>query len=240
MKAKMRMEIEFDAEKVAREGKWKLDSMYAIVDEFFVERGLPILGRGMYGEAGTKDEYAMMGYAICRFREEEWFTDNASRWDWLEQHPDGNIECEDILGGLAAKGFPTSAYKGAPASARKAKGSGVGVKAKMRMEIEFDAEKVAREGKWKLDSMYAIVDEFFAERGLPIRGRGMYGEAGTKDEYAMMGYAICRFRECEWFTDNASRWDWLEQHSDGSIECEDILGGVAARGFPTSAYKGKG
>ena len=108
----------------------------------------------------------------------------------------------------------------------------------MKMEIAFDEEKVRREGKWDIEKMYGFVDKFFAEHRMSKAGKGMYNGTNDKDEFALMGIAIGRFRKTEWFTENVKVWNWYYSHSyDREIMCcEDIAEGLIEWGIGAPAY----
>ncbi|GHU43568.1 hypothetical protein FACS1894111_09380 [Clostridia bacterium] len=108
----------------------------------------------------------------------------------------------------------------------------------MKMEIVFDEEKVRREGKWDIEKMYSVVDEFFAEHRMTKDEKGLYIGTGDKDEFAFMGVAYLSFRDEKWFTENVKKWNWYypDTFAPDEICCDDMAAGLIEWGVGAPAY----
>jgi hypothetical protein len=93
----------------------------------------------------------------------------------------------------------------------------------MKMKIVFDEEKVKREGKYDINSMYDIVDDYFIKHNLSKIGKGEYADRGNKDDYAMIVNTV-DFEKLDWFKNNLSSWlfSQIDENTDNWY-CEDWL-----------------
>ena len=86
---------------------------------------------------------------------------------------------------------------------------------KFKTQIAFDEDKVKREGKYSVDKMYKIADDFMAKLKQRKVGRGEYVDTGLKDDYSAHGIFYLRYSKTAWFTDNVSVWNfWISDHRD--------------------------
>jgi hypothetical protein len=93
------------------------------------------------------------------------------------------------------------------------------------MEIAFDEDKVKRIGEYDVDSMYAIVDDYFAKVGQIKLAKGKYGITGKNDDYSNQVLFYATYSRTPWFLKYAKTWNWLELDDDipGKYWTEDIL-----------------
>jgi hypothetical protein len=93
----------------------------------------------------------------------------------------------------------------------------------MKMKIVFDEEKVKREGKYDINSMYDIVDDYFNKKNLTKIARGEYGDTGISSDYGKL-WASIDFRKLDWFKSNLESWTFYEFDDDNnSWDYEDII-----------------
>ncbi|MCL2019628.1 MAG: hypothetical protein FWG70_07700 [Oscillospiraceae bacterium] len=85
----IRMEIEFDEEKVKRENKYDIDKMWAKVDEFMlVKYKLKKTAPGVYSDYPGYDGYGKFFVFTAHFEKRDWFMNSLKRWDWVEYDED--------------------------------------------------------------------------------------------------------------------------------------------------------
>ena len=78
------------------------------------------------------------------------------------------------------------------------------------MRIVLDEEKILREGKYKLDELYAYLDEIAAKSKLTKQDKYTYLSSGDENDYGR----VCLFTihyavENEAITRNVKEWLWL-------------------------------
>lgn len=79
------------------------------------------------------------------------------------------------------------------------------------VRIVLDEEKILREGKYKLDELYAYLDEIAAKSKLTKQDKYTYLSSGDENDYGRvclftLNYAI----ENEAITRNVKEWLWLK------------------------------
>ena len=88
------------------------------------------------------------------------------------------------------------------------------------VRIVLDEEKILREGKYKLDELYAYLDEIAAKSKLTKQDKYTYVGNGSKHDAARVGiFCIAEVIDNEAITKNLKEWFWLK---DGKI-CGDII-----------------
>ena len=89
-----KMLLEFDEDKVLKEGKYDLDKMKAFVNEICENRGVQRDEEGMY----VNRKWESIAAVTSILEHTDWCTDNASGWFWYRSNDGGNYwYCEDIL-----------------------------------------------------------------------------------------------------------------------------------------------
>ena len=79
------------------------------------------------------------------------------------------------------------------------------------VRIVLDEEKILREGKYKLDELYAYLDEIAKEAKLVKQDKCNYLSSGDKNDLARVGiFTINNAIENEAITKNVKEWFWLD------------------------------
>ena len=92
--------IVLDEEKILREGKYKLDELYAYLDEIAKEADLSKLDKYTYVGKGDKEDFSRVGiFCITEVVENESITKNLKEWYWL----DDGVICGNIINEPQAK-----------------------------------------------------------------------------------------------------------------------------------------
>ena len=88
------------------------------------------------------------------------------------------------------------------------------------VKIVLDEEKVLREGKYKLDELYAYLDETAKEADLTKQDKYTYIGKGDKDDFSRVGnFCITEVIDNEAITKNLKEWYWL----DNGVICGNII-----------------
>ena len=88
------------------------------------------------------------------------------------------------------------------------------------VRIVLDEEKILREGKYKLDELYAYLDKTAKEADLIKQDKCNYIGKGDEKDFSRMGiFTFVETVENEAITRNVKEWYWLK---DGII-CDDII-----------------
>lgn len=99
----LKVEIEFNEEKVLAEDIYDLDKMYEIVDNAFAKYGIIKLDKGVYRDTGSNKDFGRMWCVILAFSETDWFMDNVSKLMWYNSNRGKNeydFSVEDVLQGF--------------------------------------------------------------------------------------------------------------------------------------------
>lgn len=79
------------------------------------------------------------------------------------------------------------------------------------VRIVLDEEKILCEGKYKLDELYAYLDEIAKEAKLVKQDKCNYLSSGDKNDLARVGiFTINNAIENEAITHNVKEWFWLD------------------------------
>ena len=90
----LKMVIEFDEEKIEKEGKYDLQRMYAHLAERFTENGLMVVKNGIYVDGGNEKDLMYFMAIATSLPGIEWFKRYIKKWDWYE---DDWEEPEDLI-----------------------------------------------------------------------------------------------------------------------------------------------
>ena len=84
------------------------------------------------------------------------------------------------------------------------------------VRIGLDEEKILREGKYKLEDLYAYLDEIAKEEGLTKQDKYTYvGKGDEKDLSRIANFTVLEAIKNEAITRNAKEWYWL---TNGEID----------------------
>lgn len=81
----LKMVIEFDEDKIKREGKYDLQKMYASLYERFTEEGLRVEKNGVYVDGGKESDLMSFMVIATALPGIEWFRKYIKKWDWYEE-----------------------------------------------------------------------------------------------------------------------------------------------------------
>lgn len=87
----MKIEVEFNKNKVASHGSIPLHELRSRVDSIMQKQHLINAGDGLYCSPGMPQDFAYCGNAILELKKADWFMPYISKWLW---HTDKG--CEDI------------------------------------------------------------------------------------------------------------------------------------------------
>ena len=80
------------------------------------------------------------------------------------------------------------------------------------VRIVLDEEKILREGKYKLDELYAYLDDIAQKAKLKKRDKYTYVADRDENDMARLGiFTINEARYNEAITRNAKEWYWLKE-----------------------------
>lgn len=78
------------------------------------------------------------------------------------------------------------------------------------VRIVLDEEKILREGKYKLEDLYAYLDEIAKEEGLIKKDKHTYvGRGDDKDLSRIGNFTVLEVVKNEAITRNVKEWIWL-------------------------------
>lgn len=81
----LKMIIEFDEEKIIREGKCDLQKMHACLTERFTKSGLQVKENGIYIDSERDNDLIHFMAIATALSEIEWFKRYIKKWDWYEE-----------------------------------------------------------------------------------------------------------------------------------------------------------
>jgi len=90
----IKMVIELDEEKIAREDQYDVAEMWKHIDAYFQEKRIPKISTGVYAGRGLPSDFGNIGGFYIRFHRCDWFVDNVLVWDWYNS--DGEDDPEDF------------------------------------------------------------------------------------------------------------------------------------------------
>lgn len=100
----LKCEIQFDNEKIIKDGIYTPESIRKATDEMFVEEFDLVKGEnGFYLEKGVEEDYVHFMSAILSLKRQNWFTDYVSKWTWYENDENGDFYVEDFIEGFHLK-----------------------------------------------------------------------------------------------------------------------------------------
>ena len=95
------------------------------------------------------------------------------------------------------------------------------------VRIVLDEEKILREGKYKLDELYAYLDEIAKEADLTKQDKCNYIGKGDEKDFSRVGiFTVVEAVENEAITRNVKEWYWLKN----GVLCDDIIATSKAEG----------
>lgn len=100
----------------------------------------------------------------------------------------------------------------------------------LKLEIKMDDRRILQDGRYKIDSVYQIIEEAFKKRHLrkEIKEDGtrvFYGTGDSRD-YGAFGLLITTFQEQEWFMQYVVKWLWYNSdrgRTEEDFSVEDVL-----------------
>lgn len=82
----------------------------------------------------------------------------------------------------------------------------------------LDEEKILREDKYDLETMYAKIEKMAEQCGLIKIDKNIYHCKGDENDLANLWIFLSKgLVECDWFTLNVKKWDWLSE-KEGNID----------------------
>ena len=95
------------------------------------------------------------------------------------------------------------------------------------VRIVLDEEKILREGKYKLDELYAYLDEIAKEADLTKQDKYNYIGKGDEKDFSRVGiFTFVEAVENEAITRNVKEWYWLKN----GVLCDDVIATSKAEG----------
>ena len=95
------------------------------------------------------------------------------------------------------------------------------------VKIVLDEEKILREGKYKLDELYAYLDETAKIAKLAKQDKYTYVGNGDKEDFSRVGiFCIAEVIDNEAITKNLKEWYWLKN----GVLCDDVIATSKAEG----------
>ena len=76
----------------------------------------------------------------------------------------------------------------------------------MKMMINLDEEKIAQEGKYDINKIYAYLNKCFEKRGMTKDKDDWY----INGNFTSCGSLIAKLSETDWFMDNLLEWLWFD------------------------------
>lgn len=100
----------------------------------------------------------------------------------------------------------------------------------LKLEIKMDEAKILKENKYRIDSIYQVLEQAFSKYGLnqtrAMDGTLCFTGNGNPRDYGAFGSIITSLREKSWFMDYVIKWVWYNS-DDGEDEddfvVEDVL-----------------
>ena len=99
----------------------------------------------------------------------------------------------------------------------------------LEFEIKLSDERIASEGKYKLESVYDNLCQIFTDAGFLNKqladGTWLFTGSGDDEDYDNLGKLISTLRNETWFMDNVIKWFWYSSDgkSENDISIEDML-----------------
>ena len=100
----LKMMICMNQNKINSERKYNLDSIHEIIDNMFLNLGLPSAGhtskQWVYRDNGDDRDYGRFGRIVNTLKRQEWFMDNVEAWRFFDSDDSDDPEDfneEDLL-----------------------------------------------------------------------------------------------------------------------------------------------
>ena len=99
----------------------------------------------------------------------------------------------------------------------------------LEFEIKLSDERIASEGKYKLESVYDNLCQIFTDEGFLNKqladGTWLFASTGDDEDYDNLGKLISTLRNETWFMDYVIKWFWYSSDgkSENDISIEDML-----------------
>lgn len=100
----------------------------------------------------------------------------------------------------------------------------------LKLEIKLDEEKIRREGKYTVESIYRAVDKPFQDfhllKVVETDGIRIYHGTGSREDYGAFGAIITTYCEKSWFMDYVTKWIWYNSdrgRDEEDFSVEDVL-----------------
>lgn len=90
----LKMVIEFDEEKIKKEGRYDLHKLYASLRKSFEGVGLKTVTDGVFVDNGNEEDLNEFMALASVFSKIDWFTSSIKRWDWFQEDME---EAEDLI-----------------------------------------------------------------------------------------------------------------------------------------------
>ncbi len=90
----LKMVIEFDEEKIKKEGRYDLHKLYANLRKSFEGAGLKTVTDGVFVDNGNEEDLNEFMALASVFSKIDWFTSAIKRWDWFQEDME---EAEDLI-----------------------------------------------------------------------------------------------------------------------------------------------
>lgn len=96
----------------------------------------------------------------------------------------------------------------------------------MKMLIQLDEERVKKDGKYKLEDMWRVIDAKFDKYGCEKErqedGSMLYKGNPEKDYFTCMMLAAMQLKHQKWFGRYCTKWIWYDNDDDEDLPFQDI------------------
>ena len=108
----------------------------------------------------------------------------------------------------------------------------------MKMLIQLDEERVVKDGKYKLEDMWRVIDAKFDKydcvKEIQPDGSILYTGNPEKDYYTCMALANITLKKQKWFGKYCKKWIMLDNEDDETLPLQNI--DILARQRQTNPY----
>lgn len=96
----------------------------------------------------------------------------------------------------------------------------------MKMLIQLDEERVVKDGKYKLEDMWRVIDAKFDKydrvKEIQPDGSMLYTGNPEKDYYTCMALANITLKKQKWFGKYCKKWVMLDNEDDETLPLQNI------------------
>ena len=96
----------------------------------------------------------------------------------------------------------------------------------MKMLIQLDEERVKKDGKYKLEDMWRVIDAKFDKyeciKERQEDGSMLYKGNPEKDYFTCMMLAAMQLKHQKWFGRYCTKWIWYDNDDDEDLPFQDI------------------